>query len=507
MLRLTGVLAFCALALSCDLLGSGDEIDHDARLTLEWQLLSVKIGETRTIAVAAVTAGGTQDSFSTSCSNGCASLIPSGDQISVTGASLGETTVQVTSGSGLIDSVKVRVYDPMALMTDGLLIRYVDQYTREWSDYGSGATDNGSYWQPVPPAGFYRLGSVGGDGWSDPSNSKAAIVVKALSGSTALAAPTDYQQIWNDSGSGGDEDGSFWRPIPPPGYVACGVVAQYGYSKPGLDEVRCVRSDLVANGKVGDWIWDDSGSGANADFGSWEIECPDAQNSAGKAYLKAGTFIGTNSHTAPASHPALYVLNVHLPLVADVPEASYVPSLDSADEPELYTEAFLAKIVAVPFALVYDNSYTLHQRVRDFPIYRVKREEFYEKAYFYNNIQGSTSIFHTVTTTTGISQTDSETYSHSVGISISATAGCDLIGGSVTVSVNYQFGYETSSSYTVFSEEEVSQQVEIPPHTAGCLWHKTTRFAVLRNNNDWETVAGSTKDIKIDSFVKGEYPH
>ena len=25
--------------------------------------------------------------------------------------------------------------------------------------------------------------------------------------------------------------------------------------------------------------------------------------------------------------------------------------------------------------------------------------------------------------------------------------------------------------------------------------------------NDWETVAGSTKDIKIDSFVKGEYPH
>jgi hypothetical protein len=201
------------------------------------------------------------------------------------------------------------------------------------------------------------------------------------------------------------------------------------------------------------------------------------------------------------------VLNVHLPLVADVPEASYVPSLDSADEPELYTEAFLAKIVAVPFPLVYDSSYTLHQRVASFPIYRIKRQDFFEKAYFYNNIQGSTSIIHTVTTTTGISETDSETYSHSVGISISATAGCDLIGGSVTVSVNYQFGYESSSSYTVFSQEEVEQQVEIPPHKAGCLWHKTTRFSVLRNNNDWETVAGSTKDIKIDSFVKGEYPH
>ena len=110
-----------------------------------------------------------------------------------------------------------------------------------------------------------------------------------------------------------------------------------------------------------------------------------------------------------------------------------------------------------------------------------------------------------MTTTTGISQTDSETYSHSVGISISATTGWQLIGGSVTVSVNYQFGYETSTSCTVFSEREVSQQVEIPPRTAVCLWHRTTRFSVPRNNN-WETVAGSTQDVRIDSFVKGEYP-
>lgn len=56
-------------------------------------------------------------------------------------------------------------------------------------------------------------------------------------------------------------------------------------------------------------------------------------------------------------------------------------------------------------------------------------------------------------------------------------------------------------------EEETDQQVEIPPQKTACLWHKTPRFSVLRNNNNWETVAGSTKDIKINSFVKEEYPH
>jgi len=28
---------------------------------------------------------------------------------------------------------------------------------------------------------------------------------------------------------------------------------------------------------------------------------------------------------------------------------------------------------------------------------------------------------------------------------------------------------------------------------------------MLRNVNNWETVAGSTKNVKINSFVKGEY--
>ena len=50
-------------------------------------------------------------------------------------------------------------------------------------------------------------------------------------------------------------------------------------------------------------------------------------------------------------------------------------------------------------------------------------------------------------------------------------------------------------------------EVVIPAKTASCLWQKATKFTLMRNNNNWEDVAGSVNEITVDSFVKGEYPH
>lgn len=121
-------------------------------------------------------------------------------------------------------------------------------------ELGSGASRSGSYWKPVAPDGCCPLGSVGVARRSNPSNNGAATVLSAFPGSAALSAPLDYQHICNDAGSGANDDGPYWLPQCPSGYVACSVVAQFGHSKPGLDEVRCARSDLVANGKVGSLV-------------------------------------------------------------------------------------------------------------------------------------------------------------------------------------------------------------------------------------------------------------
>jgi hypothetical protein len=470
------------------------------------RIVSIGVGESATVHVTALGTDGGPDGFSVSCSNSCIDATASADgTATVVGVELGEATLRVTSTSGLSRDVTVRVRDPKALMTGGLAITYTDQFEWRWDDAGSGQSTDGVFWHPVLP-GYYALGSVGFRGQANPNNQFAALMVKEVGGSSALAAPVDYELIRSFDFS---YPGSFWLPIAPPGYVALGaVVAASTADKPGLDEVRGVRADLVANARaIGgtDTIW-----WYGSSFGCCEIVTPDVPNFPGKAYLKAGTFIAVNSSTTPApvSNPALYVLNVKLPLAADINDSTFAPVLDSYGSPPDSTDAYLSKVIEVPFPLVLDSAYDLHWKVTNSPIYRIRREEYYKLQCFFNNRFSSTELPWTVTDTVGISQTESETYSLTVGLKISSTSGCSLVGGDVTVELSIEFGYETTSSLTVFRERSVSRQVIIAPHTSGCLWQKATRFTLMRNGlGGWEDVAGSAMEITIESFVKGEYPH
>jgi len=474
------------------------------------RVVSLQVGEEAEVPVTVSKADGSADTVSVSCSNDCFTATVGPDHsITVHGIDLGDATVTVRSGSGLERNVRIRVYDPKARMVDGLALTYTNQFEWRWNDRGSGATPCGEFMHPIAPAGYYPLGSVGYPNYISPADlgaQVAAIVVKEVGDSGALAAPTDYTKIWSASY---DNAGSFWLPVAPIGYVAMGVVVAKGTNtKPGLDEVRCVRSDLVADAKAGAraWYWDlPWGPGY---FSCWQVDPPTAPNAPGKAYLKAGTIFAISGSTlAPASDPALHILNIKLPLSTDVSDSTFAPFLDSYDEPPTSTDLYLSKVIDVPFPLVVDSAHDLSWKVTNSPIYRIRREEYYNNQYFYNNRYGSTPITHTVTNTVGISETDSETYRVTVGIKISATSGCSLIGGSVTVELSFEFGYETTSSVTVFQEKSVSQEVIIAPYTSGCLWEKATRFTLARYNGSWEDVAGSTKEISIESFVKGEYPH
>jgi hypothetical protein len=519
-MRKIGVLlvsAFLASLLSCSLFtghDNGQDTDQ-AALKILHKTLSIQVDETVDIPVVALKADGSQDTISVACPGGCVQSAADTSSISVHGLALGERTVCVSSGAGCTANVTVRVYDPKALMTSGLAVTYTDQFQWRWDDSGSGYDQDGGFFHPLPPSGYYALGSIGQTHYGSPNGLRAAIVVKEVDGSGALAAPTDYTQIWNDSGSGATDDGSFWLPVAPEGYQALGVVAQSGYGKPSLDDVRCVRSDLVAPAKTGSAIWVyernlcSPGICMQTVFGSWNIVVPDTPNTPGKAYLDAGTFValgGSGSGTPPSANPALYVLNLKLPVVTDMNDSAFVPELASYDDPPSSTDTHLSKVVAVPFSLVNDTGHDLHWKVGNSPVYRIRREDYFNKQYFYDNSAGSTPITHTVTNTVGISETESETYRVTVGLKISSSSGCDLIGGSVEVELSIEFGYETTSSLTVFQERSVSQEVIIAPHTAGCLWQKATQFALMRNNGGWEDVAGGAVQIDVDSFVKGEHP-
>lgn len=154
------------------------------------------------------------------------------------------------------------------------MILNATQFQQLYNDSGSGAHYDVQTWRSVPPAGFYSLGdhAESASGYSIYGSSPlgAVIVVKDLTESqTALAPPSGFAQVWNDHGSGGHEDGSFWFPVAPQGYVALGCAAQIGYTQPATDVMMYVRADLVTLAPTGPLVWSDSGSGAHEDVALW----------------------------------------------------------------------------------------------------------------------------------------------------------------------------------------------------------------------------------------------
>ena len=76
-----------------------------------------------------------------------------------------------------------------------------------------------------------------------------------------LARPIGFAKAWADdhSARNGIQDLlCIWRPIPPSGYVALGMVAATGQLPPSVNVMRCIRSDAAASVTLSrdypDWI-------------------------------------------------------------------------------------------------------------------------------------------------------------------------------------------------------------------------------------------------------------
>ncbi len=153
-----------------------------------------------------------------------------------------------------------------------IITAHTHSYTLEYDDKGSGADLDGSFYRPIAPNGWYTVGGYGQANYLPPVGPSLIVQVEDDDpNNPALAAPTDYQLIWADHGSGANMDGAIWFPTPPSGYETLGFVAQEGYDKPVSSSYRCVRRDLVQPGIIGNLIWWDKGSGADTDVSTYMI--------------------------------------------------------------------------------------------------------------------------------------------------------------------------------------------------------------------------------------------
>lgn len=186
------------------------------------------------------------------------------------------------------------ISNAQSFQTAGLDIDFTRSYTLVWTDKGSGAAANVSFWRPEPSSGWFRVGHHMKRGHGIPT--EPTMILRATSG-TPLARPVDYSLVWDDTGSGSAQDGSVWRPACPSGYGSMGDVTSNSHAKPALDEVVCVQQSFLGAANPGSEIWNDTGSGATRDFAAWDVISPAAD--ANFNYSSRGLFFGNASHNRP----------------------------------------------------------------------------------------------------------------------------------------------------------------------------------------------------------------
>lgn len=500
---------------------TGPEIPDvdNSELLLDCLCVALVVGGTQTINVNAISINGIKERFTAVSDNpGVASVLSIDTTVIVTAVGYGTAKIKITSNSGLSKELPVRIYDLQILETDELLITFSQTFQFRWSDAGTDFTDGpGSYYHPMTADGFMPLGSLSFRGRYDPNGLHGVMVVKAKPGSTALALPLDYAWVWDTKDTGSDNNGSFWFPIPPPGYRAMGIVAQTGYTKPNLNDVVCVREDLTVMGEAGDYTWRGGKfitPWISDAFCSWVIEPPNTTEPHENSYLSTGTFVAylkQNSNSWPEKpivHPAMNVLKVKLPMLAETPYHQYVPKLTGYDRPPDETVPILAREMLVPCTIISDPQFTNNQmwRITNSPFYRLERQVFY-KLIYHNHNQTTTQQNNSYKRTVGITNEKSTEIWNSTSISLSVEAGISFkfLSGKITASVSKEFGYSTTSSVSELQQDEYLTSANILPGKAIAIWQRYSRFVLKRHNGtSLETV--KAWEFGINSYVTDDYP-
>ena len=142
----------------------------------------------------------------------------------------------------------------------------VSEYDEVWNDSGSGANQDVSVWRPRVPAGCHLIGMTAKNGHSRPTF--PTLVIRA--GGRDIAPPERFDLVWWQER--GRRRFWCWRPIPPAGYVSLGDVGTTSETPPSHKDVACVALACLSPNRqpLGGQIWNDRGGGAPKDAAFFE---------------------------------------------------------------------------------------------------------------------------------------------------------------------------------------------------------------------------------------------
>ncbi|WP_308581592.1 Vps62-related protein [Pseudomonas extremaustralis] len=394
-----------------------------------------------------------------------------------------------------------------------LLINFTTEFNWIWDNKGSPNASPVGFWRPVPSADFltdyFPLGDYAVAGHHNINKKIVMAVVCEATPQTeddringkALMPPDEFERVWDDKGSKAYSDGSIWRPIPPSGYVAMGLVASRGYDKPSRNSVRCVRADLVIASYINELIWNNKRSPAKLDFSAWSISPPGA--AAGEVYLSPGTFVGAASYTKPSMHIAAYSLRMQIPLHTAYPPPA--PALSGDRQPAPFEKAVVSNISKLAWFTVKDPNLSALEQLRTSPTYRLERLDKYVLVGFGHNKSSLNQSFKW-TATRGQNGSSLKTLTHTTGIEIGTEWGFNVWGASGKVSAKLSGGFthtQTSSEgWTTSTAFEINATV--PAHKAVAVYLVQSDYKLLRENGT--QVATDISYTDGDNVYWSEYP-
>lgn len=390
-----------------------------------------------------------------------------------------------------------------------LEIGFTSSFGYLWDDKKSRADTDASMWRPQAQDHFYPLGDFAQRGYDDPSGNAVVAVVRGTRDDT-LRPPTGFTKLW-DSHFGilfGLDVGSFWRPIPPDGYVALGLVCSPSLDDPpSTDVVRCVRKDLVVSAFAGDVAWSTAGSGGFPPlpaFSTWSVQAQTAP--AGHAYFAPGTFIGTNSTTPPGADPNAYSLQLNVsPIDPPTPTPERPKLHDTVTRPNDYSQDEVCYSVTLPWFAVKDPNLSPVQQLAQSPSYRIDRIDRYKLiGYYYNDT--STEEGQTFSWSAGTSVEESSSFATTTGIEFGGEWGGPNATFKFSVKLSLSFTYTTTTTKGWSQAEETSIEVKVPPETAVAAFIISSTYSLY--HQDGSPVAIDVPyDGGKDTVYWTQFPH
>lgn len=376
-----------------------------------------------------------------------------------------------------------------------------------WSTNGVSGGSNGTFVNASGssmPSGFAPLGSRAvTDNSDDGATLLLAISSLGNPNNPPLAAATGFNQIWDTADVSGGANGYLYRPIAPSGYTSMGDV----FTSNGTPtfQVWCVRNDLVE--QINDTFqpWTTAGVSGGADLTLNQANLPAQSNGSdnpvggGPVLIPTPTFLGNTGNC--------YVLNVALALTPASGPGS-APQLTGYSAP-VASQDVVDGVVTLPYPMVLGDSGPQGQnknwQAKNSPFYTLTRYSAWDPVMFLNNTTGLLQLTSR-TVESGISDTQTKTFSHTAGIEISAESGVEFLGtgGKVGVKVSYVFGYQTSDSLSSFTNVANTCNLSVPPKSAGAGWVVMRHYMLARTDGSLVSDSGT---LTIEgTYTISEYP-